>query len=80
MSELGSPRTPNYILTEDFRLQMGMFDTKEIPEGTFVRPIKLEYVPKHVTEKYKYFDKTHEIYVYSRYGIFPVPKALIREV
>ncbi len=49
--------------------------------GTFVRPIDLKYVPKHITddERWKYFDKNTDVFCYYSGGIVPIPKALIRE-
>lgn len=42
-------RTPNYILKTPFYLS-GPGVNRELPAGTFVRPISIDYVPLHVLE------------------------------
>lgn len=72
-------RTPNYVLSEAHYHHVGPMDARTLPAGTFVRPIELCYVPKHVTEANREFDKEKEVYCYCRYGILPIPKSIIRE-
>lgn len=74
-------RTPNYVLSESHTYSVGPMDTRTLAAGTFVRPIELPYVPKHVTEdsQNRWFDKETQIYCYCRYGILAIPKKLIRE-
>lgn len=80
-------RTPNYRLMEDFVVaasggsyMMGG-DYKTLPEGSYVRPIELAYVPKHVLEdkRWQHFNKDKEIFVYTKIGIVPVPKRILRD-
>lgn len=72
--------TPNYVLTQDFTFACGPQDTKILLKGTFVRPIKLDYVPVHVKEdkRWKYFDPQTETYCYCSYGVIPIPNLYIR--
>lgn len=76
-------RTPNYRLTEEWLIQVnkGYMDPLKLPTGTFVRPIHIDYVPKHVLEdpRWKYFDSKNEVFVYTYYGIVPIPKHIMRE-
>lgn len=74
-------RAPNYQITESHTCHSGPTDTITLPEGSFVRPIELHYVPKHVIEdpQNRYFNKTTEIFCYCHYGILPIPRRIIRE-
>lgn len=74
-------RTPNYILTEEHTYSLGVSDYRTLEAGTFVRPIELHYVPKHITEdrSHREFNKETQIYCYCRYGIVAIPRKIIRE-
>ena len=74
-------KTPNYALTEAHYIPMGSLDAKTLPAGSFVRPIETRYVPAHVLESKlgKTFDEKLEIMCYTRFGIVPIPKNIIRE-
>lgn len=77
-------RTPNYVLSEPFIYSVyghGPMDSRTLEAGTFVRPIELYYVPKHVTEdpQNRGFDKAKEVYCYCHFGIIPIPRKIIRE-
>lgn len=74
-------RTPNYVLSEAHVYSTGPMDTRTLPAGTFVRPIELTYVPKHVTEdpQNRWFDKEKDVYCYCHYGILAIPRKIIRE-
>lgn len=76
---MATVRTPNYQLSEDYTYFVGAMDTRTLPQGTFVRPIELTYVPKHITEGNKIFSKDTEVYCYTRYGILAIPRKIIRE-
>lgn len=75
-------KSPNYVLSSDCHFSSGNFDSKVLYAGTFVRPIELKYVPQHVLDNplWKGFNKDKEVFVYTRYGIIPVPKSSVREV
>lgn len=75
------PRTPNYRLNSSVRITYSTHDTKIIEAGTFVRPIQLEYVPKHVTENplWKGFDKEKDVFCYCSIGIISIPKKYVQE-
>ncbi len=70
-------KTPNYVLTES-----RSYNSHTLEAGTFVRPIKWEYLPKHITQddKYKYVNLVDNVFVYCFYGIILIPKYLLREV
>lgn len=84
--------TPNYVLTEQHTF--GKYGDKQVIEaGTFIRPIELRYVPKHVTEdpqRYNYdvtswklsgFEADRDVYCYTpRHGIVNIPRDRIRRV
>lgn len=78
-----SIRTPNYVLTEAINVSSSDGrQAKELPAGSFVRPIQPCYVPKHITEGAvgRYFNEKNEVYVYTRYGIVTIPKSYLRQV
>lgn len=76
-------RTPNYRINEDFSFYTpGSFgDSKMLPEGSYVRPIELSYVPKHVLEdkRWALFNKDKDMFVYCKLGIVCVPKRIVRD-
>ena len=74
-------RTPNYILTEEVLVRFGNYDVKTLPKGTFVVPIYHERVPRHVLEDKRWasFDKTKDVFVYTKYGMIAVPKIYVKE-
>lgn len=74
--------TPNYVLTEPVPFSSGRMDTKILEAGVFVRPIEYCYVPKHVIEdsRWRWFNKSSDVFVYCHHGIIAVPKASIRRV
>lgn len=77
-------KTPNYVLTEKFSFSAnGAFGSAiELPEGTFVRPIEVIWLPTHILQSsdYKFFKPEKEVFVYTRYGIIVVPRDIIRKV
>lgn len=75
--------TPDYVLIEDHTvLKDDQWNKLVIPAGTFVRPIEKTYLPQHVKDsvEYKYHLPMIDIFVYSRYGIFPIPKRKVRRI
>lgn len=74
-------RTPNFVLEEDYVFSEGAYDKKTVPAGTFVRPIEIQYVPKHCTEddRWRNLDMTKYVYCYYSGGIIPFPKSSVRE-
>lgn len=75
-------KTPDFVTMEDHKFSTGIWDEKTLAKESFVRPIELTYVPKHVLEQatHKWFDKETHIYVYCRYGILYIPKKIIRTI
>ena len=74
-----SMKTPNYVLNSDHTLISG-HDTRVLKEGTFVRPLELHYVPKHVLEANKWVNTYDESFCYTHFGIVPIPKYKLRIV
>lgn len=74
--------TPNYMTTEDIRLVADWQDEFIIPAGTFVKPVDLVYVPKHVVDsKYNmHYNKDEDQFCYSSYGMHIIPNKFIRKV
>lgn len=74
-------KTPTYALIAPHHVKCRS-DYIVLSEGTFVRPLSLEYVPQHVLEDRNnlYVDKTKEVFCYTRYGIVPIPRDIIKEV
>lgn len=71
-------RTPNFITTEDITMDFGPQDRRVIPAGSSVRPVEEQYLPSHVLEKWKEVPKG-KVFVYCRFGFWPVRKDSIRE-
>jgi len=78
-----SVKTPNYCLTEDFTYYPNGWggEGRTLPAGAWVKPIQLDYVPKHVKEdeRWKDFNKDKEVFVYCRFGIIALPKHIVVE-
>ncbi len=78
-----SVRVADYALTEDFTYYSNGWggDSKVLPQGSWVKPISLCYVPKEVKESKRWvdFNKETEIFVYCHYGIIAIPKNIVRE-
>ncbi len=77
-------RTPNYRLTEELSIQSrkgGYSDPVTLPAGTFVRPIHIDYVPKHVIndKRWEYFNPNTDVFAYTSIGIVMIPKNIMRE-
>lgn len=76
--------TADYTTIEDIRYYHGtsLHDYKVLPAGSFVRPIEVQYVPKHVLDKtqYRSFNKDVQVFCYCKYGIIPIDKSKFREV
>ncbi len=78
---MSKSRTPNYSLIESYTYYLSPGDSLTLPAGTFVRPIELTYVPKHVLEDPRKvgFNKEAEVYCYCRHGIIAIPRKIIKE-
>lgn len=78
-----SVKTPNYCLVEPHTYYANGYggDHRDLPAGSWVRPIQIQYVPKHVTEdkRWSNFDPKSEIFVYCRFGIIAVPLNIVKE-
>ena len=75
-------KTPNYALTEAYSCTSNNGgDYKVLDAGTFVRPIELRYVPKHVVEdhRWRYFNPAEQIFCFTSIGIVPIPRDRIQE-
>jgi len=78
-----SSKTPNYVLTEDYQLRTTLGkDPVILPKGSFVRPINYCYLPKHIIEDNGWlaFDLETFVFAYTKFGIFPIPRDILRLV
>lgn len=73
-------KTPNYVLITGVSVNTGRYGTKVLPSGSFVRPVEVKYVPKHVLEKYDNFNASYYVFIYTSYGFIVTEKSNIREV
>ncbi len=78
-------KTPNYILKEDYSYPSAKgnsHDLKILKAGAFVRPIQIQYVPKHVLEdeRWRWIMTKTETFAYTSQGIVVIPLNIIREV
>ncbi len=73
-------RTPNYRLLEAHTVSNGPHDQRLLPAGSYVRPIELRYVPKHVIDdsRWTWFDGDIEVFCYCSLGIIPIPKKILK--
>jgi len=72
-------QTPNYALIQDVMCENGGADPKRLPAGSYVRPIEFKYVPKHITSQHRFFDEETSVFCYTRYGIIPIARNLLRQ-
>lgn len=74
-------KTPNYIITEKCVLYNGPMDEKVLEIGSFVCPIEYAYLPVHVKEDKRWKDVTlnTHVFCYTRYGIIPIEKNILRQ-
>lgn len=74
--------TPDYVLDQEYNIDLGLFKNIVLPAGSFVKPIDTIWLPKHILEgtDYRFFDPRVEVFCYCRYGIQLFPKKIIRRV
>lgn len=74
-------RTSNYRLNQQHTWSQGVHDSKCLPQGSYISPVKIEYVPKHIIEKacHQWFNSEMEIFCFTREGFVAIPKYKIRE-
>lgn len=64
-----SVKTANYMLKESVIIHYGPHDQKVIPAGSFVSPVELKYVPKHVIAQYPSWAMgKDDVYIYTKFG------------
>lgn len=73
--------TPNFVTTEAYKISLRGGRDKELPVGSFVRPLDIAYVPKHVTEdnSSRWFMEERDVYCYTHFGIAILPKRILRK-
>lgn len=70
------------MTTRDFTFSPplgGFGNTINIPSGSFVKPIEDRWVPKHILDDPYRQRQPNEIYCYTRFGIYPIPKDALEE-
>jgi hypothetical protein len=71
LSHPGVPRSPEYRLTKTFR---------ELPAGTFVKPIRPAYLSRERREQFHYFNPNLEAICWTPMGYSLIPLELIEEI
>lgn len=73
-------RTTNYRLQEEHTIHRGIQDSKSLPQGSYICPIKLGYVPKHIVEadNNRWHNPETEVFCFTKYGIVSIPRYKIR--
>jgi hypothetical protein len=73
-------RSNDYVLTEEHWIEYGK-ERVRLPEGAFVRPVELQYLPKHIVDCIPaWYDHAVSVYCYTRYGFTSVNRLKIRQV
>jgi hypothetical protein len=74
--------TPNFAVKEEVKISMGLYDHITLEAGTFVRPIELKYIPKHVIEdkRWSHFNNEKEVFCYTPKGILPIDRTKVIKV
>lgn len=75
-------KTPDYVLSEKYTYSNGA-DTITLDKGMFVRPIKQDYLPRHILADktwQPYLRSPSYVFCYTRYGIIPVTKNIVERV
>lgn len=78
-----SIKTANYILTRDVTCFNGyLLDPKVVPQGSFVKPVDVYYVPHHIIElpENRLADFSTNVFCYTRIGFVLIPREYLREV
>lgn len=75
-------KVEDIVTKQEFSLHISVWDVKIIPAGTFVKPIELRYLPKHVVDdpRWNEYDVEISVFCYTSYGIIPLPRSLLRTV
>jgi len=77
-------RIPEYVLTEKVILSLGHAggDPIVLEAGSFVKPIHPTYIPKWIKEDpiRRVINPKEYDYCFTRYGIFPIKRSLLRKV
>ena len=75
-----SVKVPNHALTEAYSYAVGNQDTRTLPQNAYVCPIDPYYLPRHLKEssEYAFFNAETHVYCYTRYGLIPIPKNIVR--
>lgn len=76
--------TPNYAMHTEYSLPNYPGDDPIVLiKGSFVRPMELSYVPKHVKENPRWvriFNPTMDVFAYTYYGILPIPRNKFHQI
>jgi hypothetical protein len=54
-------------------------DPIKLGKGEFVRPIEINWVPKHVLEdeRWKHYSVVTNVFAYTKHGIVPIPRSKV---
>lgn len=72
----------DYCTSEKVVIIIDWNDSLTIPEMTFVKPIEIRWVPKHVVEnpRWQSFNPDKDVFCYCHYGIIPIPRSKVRKI
>lgn len=76
---LARGRAPHYGITEEYPISVNAQTRKVLPAGSFVRPINIEYVPKHILKENPDLNQKIWVFCYTHYGIVPIPREIVEE-
>ena len=72
-------KRPEYVLDKDHSC-IFYGDAVTLPKGSHVVPMDLRWVPQEIKEKHRFFVDSSDVYVYTKYGILPIPKSILRTI
>lgn len=63
-------RAPNYIIKKEYA---------GLPEGSFVRPVRLYFLPPETIKNLNIYDETKEVACYTSKGFIAIPIEIIEQ-
>lgn len=66
-----------WVLDQEYTHSFNQRDSFTLPSGSFVTPLQLKYVPKHVRDS-NHCNLKLEMYCHTHFGIIPIPLKILR--
>ncbi len=75
-------KVADHITKEEYKISDGMYSSKTLPVGSFVKPIHEYYLPRHIKDsnEFKYWNRETHVFAYCHYGIVLIERRIIREI